>query len=92
MRDPLAVFRADPRRQDTLKALWPDLYACLSVLDKPPAATAARPCQMAAHRDGHRPPAVARLSRHGYAACAACVQNSADRPGGWPLDLREHGR
>ncbi len=90
MPDPYAVFRASPGRHDTLKALWPDLYA---VLAGPPKVQAERiipccvaPCAQLPLRE--RPRAVARVHRWGPAACAAHVKKLADQPGGWPLEAK----
>lgn len=92
MSDPLRIFAAAPGKQKTLLALWPELHACLAGTDKP-AVEVVRYCALAACK-GNVPPrrAVARIDRYGHPACAEHVAQYSSRPGGWPMDLKEHKR
>jgi hypothetical protein len=94
MSDPFRIFAAAPRKQDTLKALWPELHACLAGADKP-AVEPVRHCvigECSSVEIGRRRRAVARIDRWGHTACAEHIAQHSDRPGGWPLDLKEHKR
>lgn len=91
MPDPYAVFRDNPRRQATLKTLWPELYEALgggTPAGPPPERVL--PCVIAPCCDRTpRVRAVARTAQYGPSACAAHVQQLADRPGGWPLNVKD---
>jgi len=91
MPDPFVVFRGNPSRQNTLKALWPELYEALVGPAVPEAEKVVNCVIMPCTQADPRPRAVARLDRWGHPACAQHVLQYADRPGGWPLDpQREH--
>lgn len=103
MPDPFRIFKDTPGKHNTLKILWPELYAALAGDGEPapgeagPPPKPATPCcalHCAAGTDPKvkRPISVARLSQYGPPACATCVNTYADRPGGWPLDFREERR
>lgn len=92
MSDPFRIFAASPGKQATLKALWPELHACLAGTDKP-AVAPVRTCVMGDCPSANPPRrAVARIDRWGHTACAEHVAQFSDRPGGWPMDLKEHKR
>lgn len=92
MSDPFAIFRNTPNRHGTLKALWPELYNCLAGTDKPEVPRE-RTCVIGdCPKRVPQPIAVARIDRWGHTACAMHIELCADRPGGWPLDIREHRR
>lgn len=88
MSDPFKIFADNPSKQGTLKALWPELYACLSRTDGPKRERvvycALKPCTESL--PANRPVAVARAREGGPPACARHVILFADRPGGWPLE------
>lgn len=90
--DPYRIFReAGGSKQEILKTLWADLYEALM---PPPDAAATRqiPCPICRDRYPNEPaPIVARLTRNGHPACRQCIDNLADRPGGWPLKLLSPG-
>lgn len=96
MPDPLDVFRAKPNKHSILKTLWPELYAALAGEAGPgdaPRPAPVIPCVVGAcstRPSGHRPAAIARLGRWGPPACREHIDRHAERPGGWPLDLKEH--
>lgn len=86
MSDPFAIFASTPGKQGTLKALWPELHACLSRTDGPKQERfilcVLGDCPSIAPRTR----AIARISVDGPPGCAAHVLRLAIRPGGWPLE------
>lgn len=87
--DPFRIFReASSVRQENLKIVWPELYDCLARAGSATQAARQVKCAMCAHRYPNEPaPAVGRTRRNGQPACASCLAELADRPGGWPLRL-----
>lgn len=99
MTDPYRLFKASPGKHRTLKALWPELYACLAGTGGKSDPGEAGPPPKQYHccigscyglPKGQRPLAVGRLSRWGAPACKACLAKLADKPGGWPLELEKN--
>ncbi len=78
-------------RHKALKMLWPELFDALRAKAAVPgAATRVRPCELRiAHPHGdRRPPAVARISAGGPAACQGCLDR-LNRDGRHPLEYAE---
>lgn len=88
MSDPFAVFDQESEsRRETLKMLWPDLYASLA---RPKAGRPAWGCAFAEHVNGERrtyAPVVGRLWLNGPPGCRECIDRKSKRPGGYPLEL-----
>lgn len=92
--DPFKIFReAGSSKQETLQLVWPELYDALFV---PAVGAVARqfPCPICKGRYPNEspPPIVGRLTYNGHPACRGCLDELADRPGGWPLERQERPR
>ena len=92
MGDPYKTFREEAEwRRESLKTIWPELYADLAQLGQPRKAWG---CAMAPHIrvDGTRDyvPVVGRVWLNGPPACRGCLDRSGcKRPGGFPLELKD---
>lgn len=85
--DPFKVFReGSSQQQENIRLIWPELYDALFV---PVGSGPARefPCPICSIRYPNEtaPPIVGRLTYNGHPACRGCIEQHADRPGGWPL-------
>ena len=89
MPDAYAIFAGNPDKHQYLKALWPDLYDALAARTiAAPTSPRVRPCELRTQHPGGsaRPPAVARISEGGPAACRECLRVARpDNPTGYPI-------
>ena len=86
----MRIFReGSSQQQENIKLIWPALYDALYV----PAGSVSRdwPCPMCRTRYPNEPapPVVGRLTYNGHPACRGCIDELADRPGGWPLKRQD---
>lgn len=92
MADPYRIFASEPGRAESLKVLWPELYACLSRTDgADPAAARSVRCTVGRHEGKplDAPLATGRVSLNGPPACPWCLRKMCTRPGGFPLKLTD---
>jgi hypothetical protein len=88
MSDPLRIFTAaSSSRQETLKAIWPELYESLAGTDEPASGRVTRCALYVVHAVDAEPdrPAVGRATFNGHPACDECLAALGRR---FPLKLQ----